>query len=67
MAACICEFDLVLENAAKLVDVQDTLKKDPPPVAEFYRYMLEVRDMAAIIQNEPIKAKKKQNQKSTIW
>ena len=36
MAAAICEFDILMENASKLAEAKESVEKLPPPLVEFF-------------------------------
>ena len=59
MAQAICEFDLIMEEAKTMV-ASSTTSDDlvPPAIREFYAYMEDVRDVATIVENEPIVSQK---------
>ena len=54
MAMAICEFDQVMENACKMAEVEESPSKLPPPLTDFYTYILEVREIAEIAKT-PLK------------
>ena len=58
MAMAICEFDQVMENACNMAEVEESPSKLPPPLTEFYTYILEVREIAEIAKTQPIMSKK---------
>ena len=58
MAEAICQFDLLMEQSCKMDDTQEKDCKLPAAIDNFYQYMLEVREIATIAENEPLPNKK---------
>ena len=54
MAQAICEFDLIMNKARDMVAMNNL----PDPIANFEEYMLDVKAVTEIAENEPIISKK---------
>ena len=65
MAQAICELDLITEQASGLVALtEEAAEKQPKEIQEFYKYMYEVREIAAIVENGPEKKKARYGEQS---